>query len=338
MLVVAVVSAGLAEWLGPRIAIGARSPIEPVTVTIVTGIVLRALGWIPSACESGIKAYEIPLKLGIVLLGLSLTLTEIARLGGQALVVLLVCLALGPASIYLIASRFGIAQRLAILLGVGTTICGSTAIAVAAPVIDASDEDVSYAIATISLFGVLAMLALPLAGAIIGLHEGEFGIWAGIAVPSTPQVIGAAYMYSPGAGLQATVVKLGRNVFIIPVVFVIGVWYSRQKLGSRGAGRSLGDYRRSLPAFLFGFVTLALVRTLIDHLQPPDGGVWRHSLENVGWAARSFILVAMAGIGLNTRLGALRTVGAAPLAAAFLGLIFLAAMSLMLIMTFWIGY
>lgn len=312
-------------------ALGTRSVVEPVTLVIAAGLGLRTLGWVPAACDIGIRRYETALKAGIVLLGLGLTFSQTVRLGGHAIAIVLLCLASAPVLIYALGRKFGIAQNLAILIGVGTTICGSTAIAIAAPAIEARDEEVSYAIGTISLFGILTMLALPLFGAAIGMSDTEFGIWAGTAVPATPQVIGAASIFGAGAIAQATVVKMTRNVFMIPALFVIGLWAARRR--ASGAGRRLGtkDYWKAVPAFLFGFLGLAILRSLVDHFGVVPQPQWEAVLGVVTSVDRWLILIAMAGIGLNTRLAALRTVGRRPLVVGFLGAGFLGALSYALI-------
>lgn len=321
----------LPDLLIPRIGIGGKSAVEPVTLAIIIGLLLRNIGWVPAACDAGIKNYEVALKFGIVLLGLGLTFFQALRLGAQALSVVIICLVTAPILIYFIARRFCIAQRLAILIGVGTTICGSTAIAIAAPAIEAKDEEVSYAIGTISLFGLLTLLMLPLAGAAIGMTDSEFGMWVGTSVPATPQVIGAAYMYSDGAIAQATVVKMTRNLFMIPAVFLLGVWFARQKASAVGKRLRAKEYWKALPVFLFGFLVLAVVRSLIDHFDIVPRDLWHWTLDTAARAARFLILIAVAGIGLNTRFAAMRKVGGTPLLVGFLGALFLGTISYALI-------
>jgi uncharacterized integral membrane protein (TIGR00698 family) len=273
----------------------------------------------------------VALKGGIVLLGLSLTLLQAIRLGGQAIFVVVICLATAPMLIYLIARQLGVAPKLGILIGMGTTICGSTAIAIAAPAIEARDEEVSYALGTISLFGILTMFMLPLAGAAVGMTDAAFGMWVGTAVPATPQVIGAAYMYGDGAITQATLVKMTRNLFMIPALFCLGVWYARRKASAAGRRLHVKEYWKALPAFLCGFLALAAVRSLGDHFEILPRGLWDWTLGTVAWAAKWLILIAMAGIGLNTRFSAMRQVGGTPLVVGLIGAVGLGALSYLLI-------
>lgn len=339
ILMVALTTAcyALVELLFPRIAPGSKSPAEPVTLAIVMGLLLRNLGWVPAACDTGIKSYEVALKFGIVLLGLSLTFLDAIRLGAQAISVVVICVMITPVLIYLIARPLCIAQRLGILIGVGTTICGSTAIAIAAPAIEAKDEEVSYAIGTISLFGLLTMLTLPLVGTAFSLTAAEFGMWAGIAVPSTPQVIGTASMYHDGAIAQATVVKMTRNIFIIPAVFILGAWYARRRVSAVGRRLTAKEYWKAVPVFLFGFLALAVVRSLVDHFEILPRELWDWTLGKVAGAAKFLILIAMVGIGLNTRFSAMRKVGATPLLAGLIGASFLGTISYILVRGFGLG-
>lgn len=329
MVALASASYALADLLAN--SLGNKSPVEPVALAIIGGLLLRNTGWVPAACDTGVKSYELALKVGIVLLGLSLTFQQAIRLGAHAIAVVLLCLAVAPMLIYLIARRFGIASKLGILIGVGTTICGSTAIAIAAPTIEAKDEDVSYAIGTITVSGILAMLALPLLGTAIGMTDSDFGMWVGISVPATPQVIGAASMYGDSALAYATVVKMTRNIFMIPAAFVLGVWYARRKASRVGRRLRAAEYWKAFPVFLFGFLALAVLRSLADHFQILPRDFWEWTLRNVGSIAKFLILIAMAGIGLNTRFSTIRKVGTAPLLAGFIGAVVLGGISYTLI-------
>lgn len=329
MVALATASYVLVELL--TYSFGNKSPVEPVALAIIGGLLLRNTGWVPAACDTGVKNYELALKFGIVLLGLSLTFEQAIRLGAHAIAVVILCLAIAPMLIYFIARRFGIAPKLGILIGVGTTICGSTAIAIAAPAIEAKDEEVSYAIGTITLFGILAMLALPVLGTAIGMTDSDFGMWVGTSVPATPQVVGAASVYSDRAMAYATVVKMTRNIFMIPAVFILGAWYARQKASRAGRRLRAADYWKALPAFLFGFLALAVLRSLVDHIPILPRDLWEWILRNVASIAKFLVLIAMAGIGLNTRFSVVQKVGAAPLLVGLIGAVFLGAISYTLV-------
>ncbi len=113
-------------------------------------------------------------------------------------------------------------------LGIGTAICGGTAIVAAAPVIEAEEAEVVFGVATVTLLGLIGMFLLPVLGHWLALSDKAFGIWAGLAIHQLPQVVAAGFAYSPGAGEQATVVKLARICLLAPIVFIVGFIYARQ--------------------------------------------------------------------------------------------------------------
>src|SRR5205807_8098122 len=126
-------------------------------------------------------------------------------------------------------------RKLGVLLGVGTAICGGTAIVATAPVIEAEEKDVVFSVATVTLLGLIAMFSLPIIGHMLELSSKAFGIWAGLAIHQTPQVVAAGFAYSNEAGQTATIVKLARVCLLAPVVFLIGLVYARNKLKATGA-------------------------------------------------------------------------------------------------------
>jgi uncharacterized integral membrane protein (TIGR00698 family) len=337
MAAVAAVSVLFVELLAPHVTIGGRNPFEAATVAILLGIALRAAGWVPAVSGPGLRKYEVPLKLGIVLLGLGLTLGDTVRLGAQALSAIVVCLAVAPLFIYLVTRRVGMTRNLGILLGVGTTICGTAAIAATAPVIGAKDEEVAYAVSTVSLFGALAMVVLPVIGAALAMEDVAFGVWAGLAVPSTPQVVGTGYMFSETAGAQATVVKLTRNIFIIPAVFVLSLAAAKTAAKTRSSRPSRAAYVGALPGFVFGFLALTIVRSVVDAFAFVPAAWWHAVLSGAVTVAKALVLIAMAGIGLNTRFQAMRTLGGTPLLVGFFVATFLAAVSYGIVGTLAIG-
>jgi uncharacterized integral membrane protein (TIGR00698 family) len=153
--------------------------------------------------------------------------------------------------------------KLGVLLGVGTAICGGTAIVATAPVIEAEEKDVVFSVATVTLLGLIAMFTLPVIGHLMDLSSKAFGIWAGLAIHQTPQVIAAGFSYSPEAGGTATIVKLARVCLLAPVVFIIGVVYARQKLKETGVSeRKRINYFHLFPMFVIGFLAVALVNTV----------------------------------------------------------------------------
>lgn len=299
--------------LSHLVVIGGKNPIEAVLVAIVIGMVIRHQRWVPSVCERGLKLSDHLLAAGIVLMGAELDLTSIIDQGASLLCVIVVTMASGIAAIYGLGRLFRLPRALALLLSVGTTICGGTAIAIVAPLLRAPEDETSYAIGTVSLWGLAALVLYPLVARELGVSDVVFGIFAGTAIHSTPQVIGAGYIYSELAGHTATTVKLVRNCFIAPVVATIALSESQ-----RGEGQRV-PLTKVFPWFLFGFFVLAGLQT---------AGLLSEGVAALGGqAGKQLLLIGMAGIGLNTRLGTLKVIGMKPLLVGLLGSVLVALVS-----------
>ncbi|WP_430784161.1 YeiH family protein [Actinoplanes sp. G11-F43] len=296
--VVAAVLLGLAATAAATVLPLVGAPV----IAIVGGVLLSPLirrvspGREPAAGLD--RAAGPALRLSVVLLGTQLSLGEVVTVGTRSLPVMLSTLGVCLLLAVLLGRWLGVSRDLRTLIGVGTGICGASAIAAATPAIRAKSDDVTYAMSTIFLFNVAAMLALPPIGHALGLSQEAFGLLAGTAVNDTSSVVAAAGAYGPEALDQAVVVKLARSLMIIPVVFVLG-------LTQRGGGRG-----RLVPWFLIGFLILAEFNTL---------GLIAYDVQNaLRHVALLLIAVAMAAIGSRTDLGAIRRVGVRPL---LLGLI-----------------
>lgn len=284
---------------------------------MLLGIVIANTVGVPARATPGVRvAVQRILRLGIVLLGARLSLAAILAIGVDALGLVVACMTLALGAALLAGRLFALPPRLALLIGVGTAVCGNTAIVATAPVVKAEEREVSFAVATITLFGTLAVFVYPFIGRALGLSDADFGTWAGVAVNDTSQVVAASAAYSPEARDVATVVKLIRNALMAPLIVLIAWWWQRQ--GTAGDAR--GGVRKAVPMFVLGFLALALLRTagIID---APLAAV----LDEV---AKVCILVALAGVGLSTRLRDMRAIGPAPFVAGLGTAALLAALSL----------
>jgi uncharacterized integral membrane protein (TIGR00698 family) len=242
------------------------------------------------------------LQLSVVLLGAQLSLGEVVSVGAGSLPVMLGTLAVCLLLAWLVGRWLGVPRDLRTLIGVGTGICGASAIAATTPAINAKSTDVAYAISTIFLFNVAAVIIFPPLGHLLGLSQHAFGLFAGTAVNDTSSVVAAAGAYGPAAVRYAVVVKLVRTLMIIPIVLA---------LSGRRSVLSL------VPWFLVAFVAVAALHTF--------GLIPLFSLPILHQLALLFIAVALAAVGLSTDVGALRRAGARPL---LLGLILWVAVSL----------
>jgi uncharacterized integral membrane protein (TIGR00698 family) len=288
-----------------RLATGYLPPVvSEVTVAILIGLVVGQLPIARSAAlRPGLKlAAERLLRVGIILLGASLSVQRVAAIGLPAAAIIVVTMA-AALSVVLVLSRLAsVDGRLAILIAVGAAVCGNTAVVATSPVIGARPRDTAYAVATVTLFGTIAVFAYPLIGHAAGLGDAVFGLWSGIAINDTSQVVAASSAYSPGAFDVAIVVKLIRNGLMAPLLIAIA-WAWNRRTGEIGDPRA--GLRRAVPVFVLGFLALSTLRSI----GVIDVGL-AAALETV---ARGSILVALAAVGLNVRLDELRAAGARPL-------------------------
>jgi uncharacterized integral membrane protein (TIGR00698 family) len=283
--------------------------VGEVILAVLFGLVVGNVLRLPPAATPGIRfAFQTILRVAIVLLGASLSFVATLAIGAKALALIVVLMTLALTMSHLLGRRLGISPKLASLIGVGTAVCGNSAISATAPVIGATDEDMTYAIATNTFFGTLAVFAYPLIGRALGLGDAEFGTWAGTAVNDTSQVVAAGFAFSEGAGQVATVVKLTRNALMGAVIVGMGFLHG----GSVQHGGFGSRLRQSVPWFVIGFLVMAAWNT---------AGVFARLTEWTGfdvggaiqWTARLLILVALAGVGLGTRVDAMRRTGLLPL-------------------------
>ena len=227
--------------------------------------------------------------------------------------------------IYMFGKIFKLPTSLALLLSVGTTICGGSAIAVTAPIIEAKEEETSYAIGTIALWGLIALIFYPKVAQLLAVTDINFGIFAGTAIHSTPQVVGAGFMFSDLAGKTATAVKLVRNVFIIPIAFLLAFLHSRKRhiIDVNKVSNNRMSVTKAFPWFLFGYSILAGLN--IQGYFSLDG------VAAFNTAGKFFILLGLAGVGLNTNIKVIKKVGIKPLILGFLGSAFVAICSILMI-------
>ncbi len=303
--------------------VGASSPISAIPVAVILGLVLGNGFALPALLRPGFQvAQKDVLRLGIVLVGIKLSLLDVAKVGmvGVPAVILLVGFAVG--STLLLARWLGVGTRLALLAAASTSICGITATLAVAPTIDADDREVAYTVANVTLFGLLAMIAYPyLAHGLLGQTPSAAGLFLGTAIHDTAQVMGAAIAYREMFGEArvlevATVAKLTRNLCLLLVVPILATLYRRQNGGGeRAQGGGL------FPRFVLGFLALATFRT-VGELGLADGGLamgvwtgeaWKAGIRFTGDTAATLALAtALASVGLSTRLSILKGLGVRP--------------------------
>ena len=299
-LIVVIALTIVSEKLHDLIVIGGARPVSSVIIAIILGIIIRAAFDLPGPLKPGISfSLKRLLKLAIILLGLGLSFDAVIEAGAASALIIVTCIVTAMTVTYWIGKALNLSQRLVALIGVGTAICGATAIVAAAPAIEAEDGDVSYSVAIITLFGVLAIFLYPIAGVLLDLSDVQFGTWAGTAINETAQVVAAGFAYSDAAGKIATVVKLTRTAMLAPVVVVLGFFFTR---GNRtGGARAQVNGARVFPWFILGFIALAMVRTVGDgvFLGSPVADHWGLLLTAGSASAKFLIVMAMAGVSLS---------------------------------------
>ncbi|MBA3457917.1 MAG: putative sulfate exporter family transporter [Deltaproteobacteria bacterium] len=329
----------------PPFSIGepARHPIDAMLIAIVIGMVVRNTIGLSARFAAGVKySVVVIMPLGIVLMGAKLDFFDVVRTSGTALIISVICVGVALALTIWMCRRVRIDSKLGILIAVGTAICGGTAIAVAAPVIEADDNETAFAIATVTLCGMIAVFVLPVLGTWLDMTQPEFGVWAGTSVHATPQVVATGFAYGTVAGDIATIVKLVRVLLLAPVVIGLGVWYGREKRRRQVAHvTKIAGITTLFPPFILGFVLLALANTL--HLLPDftlhlrESFLWEEQelrvilAKIVQWLSGFLLTIAMAGVGLGVNLRAIRLVGLNALYVGFAASVILAGFSFALL-------
>jgi uncharacterized integral membrane protein (TIGR00698 family) len=319
--------------------------ISEILIAVILGVCIRNLFGLSAHFAYGIKfALNHLLQLGIVLLGLRLSMQDVAGIGLSALFLVLICITIALALATLAGHVFHLSPQLAILIGVGTAICGNTAIVATAPVIGAGDDEVSFAVATITLFGLIAVIFYPILGRSFAMSDHLFGMWAGTAVNDTSQVVAVGAAYSAAALNIATVVKLTRNTLMAPLIVLAGWFIQRNRIAADRTKPSL-SLGKLFPYFLLGFLALSMVRTIgiaagllpQNINNPGDLESAASMLRFFDEVAKFSILLALASVGLGTDVQSIRRIGLKPFAAGLCVATILAVTSLALIIGFGLG-
>lgn len=254
------------------------------------------------------------LKFAIILLGASLNIKIVLEVGKMSLCVmaftLFTCFGVG----YFVGRALKINWKLSNLISAGTGICGGSAIAAIAPVIDADDSDIAYAMSATFLFDMAMIVLFPIMGQAMGLSDMAYGLWAGTAVNDTSSVVAAGYAFSEAAGDFATMVKLTRTLSIIPTVIAFALINARIKRKEAGAGGAAVKAKLGLtkiiPWFILGFIALAVINSF---------GVIPQAVSSGMKDVSKFLMVsALAAIGLNTSFKDMKKSGFAPMLHGFI--------------------
>ena len=314
---------------------GSSSPVSGIFVAIILGIIIRNTIGLHTIFTEGVAAsIKYALRAGIILLGLRLSLTEALKLGAWGLPLIVACITSGLLITLYFTKKMNQSNRLGTLIASGTGICGVTAIMAVSPVIKAKEIEISYAVANITIFGLIGMLFYPyMATFFFAGDPVKIGLFLGTAIHDTAQVTGAALIYSQMFDMQkvvdvATVTKLTRNLFIIAVIPLMSYFFFKgaNKEGE-GAPSSIPKWYKLIPLFVVGFLALAFVRTIGDYTLTNtgsafgflNGSAWENFYSSWSSFGSTYLLgIAMAGVGLSTNFKVFKGLGLKPF---YIGLI-----------------
>lgn len=291
--------------------------LSPLIVALGIGIGYRRVLGKATVLDAGIAfALRPVLRFAIILLGLQITLMEVAILGWRGVIAVILTLVTSFFFTKAVARLFGVERGLAELIAAGTAVCGASAIIACNTVTRGSDEDVAYAMACVTLFGTVAMLIFPLVAGPLQLSASAYGMWAGTSIHEVGQVVGASFAVGEESGHMAAVAKLTRVILLAPLILTLGF------LRNRGGSTAV---RVPMPWFVFGFIGMMVLNTIVALPEP---------LHDFLVLTTAFLLTgALAAMGLETDLKKLRQKGGGPLALGASASVFISAVGLVL--TLW---
>lgn len=279
---------------------------------IVLGIIINNIFGKPVSTLRGIGfTSKKILQWAIIVLGAGLSLTQVLKTGLDSLAVTVFTLLTAFIAAYGFGKLMNIPSKLKALIGVGTAICGGSAIAAVSPIIEADEMEVAYSISTIFLFNIIAVLIFPPLGHLLGFSDKAFGLWAGTAINDTSSVVAAGYAFSSAAGAYATIVKLTRTTMIIPISLVYSIITALQKKKEANKNQAVNfSLKKIFPWFILWFLVASLLNTV---------GLFKgNSVSYINSLGKFMIVMALSAIGLSADFKKMLKTGLKPL---FLGLI-----------------
>lgn len=254
---------------------------------MLLGIIAAICKQPPDCCRAGIQfTGKYFLQLSVILLGFEMNLFYVFAIGSQSLAIMFFTISAAFCAAWMIGRGLNLSGNTAILIGVGTAICGGSAIAATAPAIAAKEREVAYSLSTIFLFNIAAVFIFPMLGHYLKMSDLGFGLWAGTAINDTSSVVAASYSYSEAAGSFATIVKLTRTLMIIPITIILAIITAK-----KSAADSEFNLVKTFPWFIVGFLAASLVST---------SGIFSEELcAALAHTGKFLIIAAMAAVGLS---------------------------------------
>jgi uncharacterized integral membrane protein (TIGR00698 family) len=289
---------------------------SPMILAVIFGMIFSNVVGNPVRTKAGIAfSQRSLLRFAIVLLGFQLTIGQVVSIGGSGLAIVALSLIATFLFTQTLGRIIGVEHGLAQLIAAGTSICGASAIVATNAVTGAREEDVAYAVASITLFGTIAMLVFPMLAPVLHLDQHGFGLWAGAAIHEVAQVIGASFQNGAQSGEVGTIAKLARVAMLAPMLLVLGFAVRR----GGGARSSHAPF----PWFVVAFIAVATLNSIVDI--PPEARL------PIGQVTTLLLSVGLAALGLQADISEIRSRGLRPLLLAFSAFLFIAGFSLMLV-------
>lgn len=301
------ISAAVEPWLS----------LEALTVGIILGVaVANTVGVRPSMRPGITLSLKKLLKLGIVLLGFKLNFAELAELGPRLLLSVLLWVPLILVAAYQLGRRFGLHDKLGVLIGVGSSICGASAIVAVAPSIKAEDEDALMAVGVVSLLGAVGVLAYSAIAAISPMSDAQYGLWSGLTLQGVAHALAGAFARGEAAGELGTVIKMARVLMLAPMTVGLVLFFSAREGEQEDASQPAWKIAaKGFPMYVLYFILAGVLRSL--------GLLPEALVKPLGAASGGLILMAMIAMGLMVHISTLRRKGGPALlmgSALFLGL------------------
>ena len=319
-LILTSILAGLACFVHSRLA---TNVIGSLLISIVFGMIVGNVLKPPKRYQPGIKfSLKKILKFSIILLGLKLSFTDVLAIGYVDLGITAFTITCTFLFAFWLGKSLGLNHKLVQLIAAGTSICGTSAIIATNGVVDASEDDLSYSVATVTAFGTMAIFLYPLCNQILQLSDHQFGLWCGISIQQTAQVIATSFQNGTASGEVATVSKLARIIFLAPTIIMLGLTSARRKESAQKISWS----KLPIPWFILLFLVVSSMNTWI---RIPE------NVQNIISTLNAFLMaMATAAMGLETSFIKIKQSGFKPFYLSGLCWLFLSVISLILIKVF----
>ena len=333
-MITALFAVTISDLIGINLLGFKKSPLSPIIFAIVIGLIISNLSIHTLKFEHGFKfCIKYLLKLGIIFLGIRISLLDFLQYGSKSLIVVIPCILSSILIITVLKDKFNVSHNLSLLIAVGTSICGATAIVALAPSINAKKTEITYAIANITVFGLLAMFLYPLlANLFFSQNSIPIGLFIGSSIHETAQVAGSAMIYAEKYSNQdvigiATITKLVRNtlmVFVIP-------YLAHRSLSKKNSPSITSIF----PFFILGFIAFGLIRTLGDYYfsNYNNAGLenWSYIISIIKKSAELLLIIAMAAVGYNTNFKYFKELGINPFYLGFIAAFVVGLVSILMI-------